>query len=180
MERYLFLFLLIVFFFYPPLTNAENICYLPESPTISYRSIIKETKTETLKINDYLVIFFFYDTNSSILKHPMDEFHFNNILKLAELKWGKSEIDLNDYFDEDGNTRPYVFVEMGGTIKDGFFLPMKGFARIRTCYDCQNDNPKENDELYFFLAVYYENIIDSINNVFTPLVAVQAEKEKRK
>lgn len=176
MKRYLFL-LIMSFFFYPPSLNAKNICYLPEVPQNFPRSILNETITKTLKINNYLVIFFFYDIKNQDLKDPYARFNFENTTKLAELKWGKTDLDLGDYFNENGDSRPYIFVETGGTIRDGWYKPAIGITRISTCYDMRKTD-KEAELVYYFTAKYYEEIVDSIDVVFTSLITLQNTKEK--
>ncbi|MDA3840511.1 MAG: hypothetical protein PF572_05440 [Patescibacteria group bacterium] len=179
MKKYLFLLFLPLLILCATPLFAKNICYLPETPMNSHGSIINETITKTLKINDYLVIFFFYDVSDPMLEDSYAKFNFENITKLAEHRWGKSNLDVDDYFDERGDVKPYVFVETGGTIRNGLYKPLDGIARISTCFDNQK-NAKETELIYYFIASYYEDIVSSIDAVFTPLLALQSEKENKK
>jgi len=177
MKKYLFLLFLTLFSASPIL--AKNICYLPETPANAPQTIIKETKTDTLIVNGYLVIFFYYDVSDPILKDPYAEFNFKNITKLAELQWGKTNLDVDDYFDKNGETKPYVLIEIGGTVRDGWYKPMIGITRISTCYDYQK-KVKDKDVVCYFYSNYYKEIVDSIENIFTPLVAIQSERRNKK
>jgi len=90
MKKYIFILVLFSMFF-SSFSFAKVSCNFPTTIEKDYQSINK-IEREFFKYHGYLVFIYYYDLNTPFYKGPYTHFHFKNIVRLAEKKWGKKRI----------------------------------------------------------------------------------------
>ncbi len=159
----------------PILSFSSNSCGFPWAYEEIYINIDKMQK-EVFAGKDFLVFFFYYKPTDPLMRDNYSEFHFQNLLNLAEKKWGKTEnLDIDNYIDKEGRTIPFVLVELGGTVSKKGYHNMPGLTKISTCYDRQK---YDSDNLMYFESGEYGTVIEDIENYFLPMLAMQDKKER--
>jgi hypothetical protein len=173
MKKYIII-LVSFFFLFPPVVHAGLECVYTWDVENHIPGINKIEKS-FFKKDGYLVIFYYYETSDPTIKDNSAKLHFKNIVSLAEKKWGKSFFDVNDFWDENERPRPYILVELGGTVLGKLFYTINNFAIVETCYDRQIKKPSF---LSLINCSYYDFLLNNIEEVFIPILALEDEMEK--
>lgn len=178
MIKYLFTLLFSLFFLLstPEPGKAED-CYLP---TISEYEIapVKKIKREVFRQSGYLIFIYYYDVADPMLRDHYAEFNYKNTIRLAEKNWEKlKNPDIDDYWDENGRTKPYLLIEFGGGVFNGYFRVKKLLTLVGTCYDRKQNNAKL---IYYVESGEYQQIISGSENIFIPILAIEDREERKK
>ena len=173
MKKY-FIIISIFIIFLPLTLSAEVSCDFP-STIREDLPFVDSIKREFFKHRGILVFIYHYNITNPKYRNPKTNFHFKNIIKLAEKEWGKKDFNLDDYWDKNGRAIPYILIELGGTINGNNFYPIDKYARIGTCYDRQLDNVSN---IYFFKSEGYQQLIESVKTTFYPALVIEDMMEK--
>ncbi len=129
-----------------------------------------ELKRETFRHNGFFIFIDYYEK-----QNPYNSFHFTNIVNLAKIYWEyPKDLNVDDYWDKEGNTTPYILIELGISISYKTPVPIGANVVIGTCFDRDNSNFNYMDKM---TADEYLNILSKVEVAFIPLLARQAGKE---
>jgi len=85
-------------------------------------------------------------------------------------------MDIDDYWDKNGEAIPYILLELGGTVTSKGFYSTKEYTKIGTCFDRQE---KIEKNILYFKSGYYAQIIKSVEEIFIPIIAIENKTEKK-